>query len=139
MIIYIDDVLISSVTVEENLKTLDKILLVLKKYNFALNLSKCKFLKKEIEFLGYVINENGITLSTRHTNAVKDYKQPKDRLQLQRFLGLANYFRRFIKDYATKARPLQNLLKKDAEFNIDKTCIESFNKLKSELTSTPVL
>lgn len=53
-------------------------MLVLRKYGFKLNLSKCKFLQKEIEFLGYVISKNGITLSPRHTKAVKNYNQPKD-------------------------------------------------------------
>lgn len=131
--------MIPSKTVEENLEILKEILLVLKKYGFALNISKCKFLRREIEFLGYIITENGLTLSSRHTEAVKNYKQPKDRLQLQRFLGLTNYFRRFIKDYACKVRPLQNLLKKDTQFEFDNACIESFNTMKSELTSTPVL
>jgi len=119
VIIYIDDVLIPSKTVEENLEILKEILLIFKKYDFALNISKCKFLRREIEFLGYIISENGLTLSSRHTEAVKNYKRPRDRVQLQRFLGLTNYFRRFIKDYACKVRPLQNPLKKDTEFEFD--------------------
>lgn len=106
VIVYIDDVLIPSKTIRENLEILKEIWQLLKKYGFELNLAKCKFLRKEIEFLGYVISEKGITLSSRHIEAITNYKQPLDKLQLQRFLGRANYFRKFIKDYALKAHPL---------------------------------
>jgi len=63
--------------------------------------------------LGYVISVEGITLSPRHTEAVKQYKQPANILEVQRFLGLVNYFRKFIKDFAITAKPLYNLLKKN--------------------------
>lgn len=87
----------------------------------------------------YVIAAESITLCPRHTEAVKNYKQPIDKLQLQRFLGLTNYFRKFIKDYALKAKPLQNLLKKDSKFDFNESNIEAFNILKNELTSSLLL
>lgn len=68
-----DDILIASESVEENLITLEEVLLVLKKYRFELNYEKCLFLKTEIEFLGYVISGEGITLSARHTEAIREY------------------------------------------------------------------
>ncbi|KMQ85932.1 hypothetical protein RF55_15252 [Lasius niger] len=139
VIVYIDDVLIASETVEENIGILKEVLQILKKYNFELNYQKCKFLRKKIQFLGYVITAEGITLSPRHTEAVQNYKFPKDKLQLQRFLGLANYFRKFIKNFALKVKVLQNLIKKGVEFKFDETCINAFNNIKSELTSYPVL
>lgn len=86
--VYIDDVLIPSESVEQNLEILKEVLEILRQYEFELNYTKCSFLKKRIEFLGYVISENGITLSPRHTEAVKTYKQPKDKVQLQRFWDL---------------------------------------------------
>ncbi|XP_029169193.1 uncharacterized protein LOC114939131 [Nylanderia fulva] len=112
VLVYIDDVLIASKTIRENLEVLEEVLVLLKMYGFELNYQKCKFLRKQVEFLGYVISGEGVTISPRHTEAVKNYRQPRDKLQLQRFLGLANYFRKFVKDYAQKAKPLQNLLKK---------------------------
>lgn len=122
MIVYIDDVLIPSGTINENLETLEEILIILKKYNFELN-AKSKFLRKEVEFLGYIISEKGITLSPRHTEAIRTYRPPKDKLQLQRFLGLTNYFRKFIQNYAIKTKPLYNLLKKNIDYKFDGNCL----------------
>lgn len=78
-------------------------------------------------------------MSPRHTDAVNNYVLPKDKLALQRFLGLTNYCRKFIPDYALKAKPLPNSLKKNVEFNFDNSCLSAFNLLKKELTSSPVL
>lgn len=119
IVIYMDDILISTETVEQNLEILEEVLIVLKQYKFKLNYSKRYFLKRTVKFLGYTVSANGITLSSRHTEAIRNFKQPANVLKVQRFLGLANYFRKFIKDYALKARPLQNLLKKTVEFNFN--------------------
>lgn len=138
VIVYIDDVLIPTKTVAENLEVFKKVWLRLKRYGFELNLKKCKFLRRKIEFLAYVISEEGITLSTRHTEAIRNYKKPENKPQLQWFLGLASYFRKFIKDFAIKARPMQDLLKKDAEY-IFNDCVKAFERVKEELTTSPVL
>lgn len=80
-----------------------------------------------------------MTISTRHTVAVENFKRLETVHEVQRFLSLANYFRKFIRDFALKARPLQNLLKKETVFDFDQTCVEAFNALKRELASYPVL
>jgi len=89
--------------------------------------------------LGYIVSPDGITLSSRHVEAVKNFPVPRKVIQVQRFLGLTNYFRKFIKDYATKARPLHNLLKKSIPFDFNDKCFVAFNTLKNELISFPVL
>lgn len=66
---------------------------LLKRYEFAINYNKCKFLKHSVEYLGYVISEAGVTLSDRHVEAVKRFPVPTSVVQVQRFLGLVNYFR----------------------------------------------
>jgi len=139
ILVYIDDVLIPSVTVEQNLQTLREVLLCLKNYRFELNYKKCQFLRKSIEFLDYVVSRDGITLSGRHVEAILDFKQPGNVLEVQRFLGLANYFRRFIKDFAIKARPLYDLLRKTATFEFNDSSKQAFLTLKRELTAYPVL
>ncbi|XP_011869954.1 PREDICTED: uncharacterized protein LOC105563185 [Vollenhovia emeryi] len=139
VLIYMDDVLIASRSNEQNLEDLREVLQILRRYGFELNYKKCQFLKKEIEFLGYMISADGISLSPRHTDAIRNFKQPRTVLEVQRFLGLTNYFRRFIKGFAHIAKPIQDLVKRDVPFNFDDRCVEAFKKLKQELTSAPVL
>jgi len=107
VIVYIDDILIPSITVEENLNTLKEMLLLLKRYELQLNYEKCGFLKT-IEYLGYIISPSGMTLSTRNVKAVENFPQSKKIVEVQRFLGLTNYFRKFIENYAVKAKPLND-------------------------------
>jgi len=143
VIIYIDDILIPTETVEQNLLRVRtyvrRSVKNIAKNMGELNLMKCQFLKKEIEFLGFIISIEGITLSSRHVEAVKNFKRPENVQEVQRFLGLCGYFRKFIKDYALKARPLQNLLKKTVKFIFDDACVQAFQLLKKELTSESVL
>lgn len=96
-------------------------------------------MRKRVEYLGYYISEDGITLSSRHTEAINKFPQPNNILQVQRFLGLTNYFRRFIKDYAEIARPLNNLLKKNKVFDFNPSCVETYETLKRNLINYPVL
>lgn len=114
-------------------------MLLLRRYEFNVNYDKCVFLKTTIEYLGYVISPSGITLSTKHTQAVANFPIPRKVVELQRFLGLSNYFRRFIENYTNKIRCLLNLLRKESKFNFDDNCIAAFEALKKELTSYPVL
>lgn len=88
-----------------------QVLTILEQFNFELNYKKCVFVKKRIEYLGYIISSEGITLRcTRHTQ--EDSPEPTDVTSVQRFLGLTSYFRKFVRNYARKAKPLYNLLKK---------------------------
>lgn len=139
ILLYMDDILIATTTVEENLTILKDVLITLRKYSLELNIAKCLFLKGEIEFLGYLISGEGITLNKRHIQAILDFPYPKNLKQLQGFLGLTNYFRKFIKDYALKAKPLHNLTRKNVKFDFHEECERSFDFLKTELTSPPVL
>lgn len=76
-------------------------------------------------------------MNDRHTAAIKFFPKPNSVPQLQSFLGLSNYFRKFIRNYAQKAKPLYNLFKKSVKF--DQNCIEAFESLKVELTKYPIL
>lgn len=136
---YIDDILIATDTVESNLETLRETLIKLKEHGFELNVKKCQFLKKEIEYLEYMVSQKGITLSERHTSAIAEFPRPQNVHELQRFLGLTGYFRKFIADYAGTAKPLHNLLKKTVEFDFSDECVRAFDSLKSKLITYPVL
>jgi len=110
ILVYIDDILIPSVSVEDNLSTLKEVMLTLKQYGFELNVKKCQFLRKSVEFLGYIISPGNITLSTRHVKAVEEFKQPSNVHEVQRFLGLASYFRRFIESFAVKGSTVVSVI-----------------------------
>lgn len=86
VLVYINDILIPSETVEENLSVLKQVLTILKNYGFEINISKCKFLRKRIEFLRYQISGDGITLSARHTDAILKYKKSSNIIEIQRFI-----------------------------------------------------
>lgn len=88
-----------------------------------MNLTKCQFLKAKVEYLGVLLFEDGITLSERYVEAVKRFPIPKDVHHLQRFLGLVNYFRRFVYNIVLTAKPLHSLLKKSSTFNFDDHCL----------------
>jgi len=87
VIVYIDDILIPSSTIQDNLNTLKEVLIELKRYNFQLNLQKCSFLKTTIEYLGYIISPKGIILSSRYTEAVCAISSTKKDLRTTEILG----------------------------------------------------
>lgn len=113
--------------------------MIIKRYSFELNILKCSFLKQEIEYLGYTVSASGITLCKKYIQAILDFPQPKNCRQLRGYLGLTSYFRRFIENYAVKARALQLLLRKGADFNFNDDCVKAFQQLKEELITSPIL
>lgn len=121
------------------METLKLVLIQLKRHNLQLNYNKCLFLKTEIEYLGYTITSEGITLSPRHVEAILNFPQATKLIELQRFLGLASYFRKFIKNFSQIAKPLYNLLRKSAPFVFDEECKIAFQTLKNKLSAYPLL
>jgi len=111
-------------------------LLILKSYGFELNFEKCSFLRKSIEYLGYVIMISGITLSQRHVEAIEKFQTPSRVVELQRFLGLTSYFRKFILDYASIVKPLHSLLRKSVPYNFDNKYKQAFNRLINVFSNT---
>ena len=136
---YIDDILTFSRTYEEHLKHLEEVFSRLRKENFTLQPEKCHFGVKEVNYLGHIISKNGVMVDSSKTDVVKKYPAPRNPHEIRQFLGLCNYYRRFVKDYAKIAVPLNNLLQKDKEFNWTESCQKSFDTLKQALTSAPIL
>ena len=113
---YLDDILITSKTAEENLEVLEEVLGRLKQHGLTLQLQKCFFCKPEIEYLGHTISSEGVRPSSRRTKMVAEFPTPTDVHTLRQFLGLTGYFRKFIKDYAMVTTPLTKLLKKESSW-----------------------
>lgn len=138
-LIYMDDILIPAKTFEEGLLRLEEVLRLLKEGGLTLKLSKCKFFYEKIDYLGFEISSSGIRPGSLKTDAVSKFPEPKNQHDVRRFLGLASFFRRFIKDFAILARPLTALLKKDAKWLWGHDEQQSFQSLKNCLIKRPVL
>ena len=138
-VVYIDDILVYSKDRDEHLEHLRKILNKLREYGLILNVKKSRFFKAEVNYLGYIIAKNNIRPDPEKVSVVKDWSPPKSVTEVRSFIGLLNYYRRFIKDFTKIALPLLELTKKEKEFKWDAACQESFDNLKIALISSPVL
>ena len=102
-------------------------------------MSKCKFVQPELQFLGHIVGAKGLQVDPRKVAVVKDWPIPKNRTELQRFLGLANYFRKFVLGWAALVSPLQELTKLNREFVWTDECDHAFTGVKDALCNAPVL
>ncbi|XP_043494160.1 uncharacterized protein LOC122519060 [Polistes fuscatus] len=124
---YMDDLIIPGIDYEDACRKLEITLTVAAQNGLIINWKKCKFLREEIEFLGHVVWNGSIRPSPTKIKAVQRFPEPKNRKQIQSFLGLTGYFRKFIKDYAKIARPLSDLLKTGIRFKLVTDC-QAFQK-----------
>ena len=137
--IYLDDLNIYSSSFEEHPQHLQHVFNLLRKAGLKLNTKKCFFGQQQLQFLGHIISENGIQPDNDKVDKVKNFPRPKNVSELRGFIGLASYYRRFIKDFATIAAPLHKLLKKDTLYQWNPACQEAFATLKHKLISAPIL
>ncbi len=129
-LIYLDDIIVFSKTKEEHLTNLECIFDLLKDADLKLDLSKCKFMCESVQYLGHVISAQGITPDPEKIEALKSYKRPTSVVEIQSFLGLASYYRRFIKNFADIAHPLIELTKKKKRIKIIKIVKLSTRRVK---------
>jgi hypothetical protein len=137
VVVFIDDILIFSKTEEEHEKHLRMVLEKLRS-NYA-KFSKCKFWLTEVTFLWHVISAGGISVDPSKVKDVLNWIPSMNASEIQSFLGLAGYYRRFIKDLSKIAKPMTRLLEKNKDFDWTEECQASFEELKKRLTSAAVL
>lgn len=126
VLVYVDDIIIPSKDESEGIQKLKLLMKVAAANGLNIKWKKCQFLKRKIEFLGYIIEKGTIKPSVDKMKVVKNYVIPKDQKSLQRFLGLTSYFRRFIKDYAAIAKPLSDMLRKNVKYQIKEAQLIAF-------------
>ncbi|GFY45521.1 retrovirus-related Pol polyprotein from transposon 297 [Trichonephila inaurata madagascariensis] len=136
---YMDDIVILAKNESEAINRLKKVLKVSSDYGLEINFGKCQFLHRKIEFLGHIIENNKLFPSPSKTKSVVHHPEPKTTKEVQRFLGLTGYFRKFIPAYSVIAKSLSDLLLKDTPFNFDVKQNASFDELKRLLCQKPVL
>nr|CAE02083.2 OSJNBa0074B10.11 [Oryza sativa Japonica Group] len=139
VVVFIDDILIYSKSKEEHDQHLRLVLEKLKEHQLYAKISKCDFWLTEVKFLGRVITSQGVAVDPSNVESVTKWTPPKTVSQIQSFLGLAGYYRRFIENFSRIARPMTQLLKKDEKFKWTAECDKSFEELKKILVSAPVL
>lgn len=137
--VYLDDIIVYSVSLQEHLEKLVKVFDRLKNANFKVKLEKCDFLKKELKYLGHLITENGVKPNPEKIDAIIRYPIPKSAKEIKAFLGLVGYYRKFIRDFAGITKPLTQCLKKGAKIEINKDFIDAFEKCKTLLVNEPIL
>lgn len=137
--IYLDDLIVFGNNLTVHNRNLAKVLQRLRNVNLKLNPSKCEFMRKEILYLGHIISSEGISPDPEKISTIKQYPQPQNADQTKRFIAFANYYRRFIKNFAHLAAPLNHLTRKGVTFTWTNECQTSFLKLKECLANPPVL
>ena len=138
-LVYLDDVIILGRSFPEHLNNLRAVFDRLREAGLKLKTSKCNFCQKEVVFLGHIVSEEGISTDPAKVQAITSWPTPTSQRQVQQFLGLCNYYRRFIQDFATMAKPLHRLTEKTCEFQWSDQCAEAFRKLKQRLSQAPIL
>ncbi|GKA14451.1 reverse transcriptase domain-containing protein, partial [Tanacetum coccineum] len=139
VIVFIEDILIYSKTQEEHVEHLRLVLELLKKEKLYAKFSKCEFWLREAQFLGHVINGNGIHVDPSKIEAVKNWKTPRTPTKVRLFLGLAGYYRRFIENFSKIAKSLTILTQKSKTFDWGEEQELAFQTLKDKLCNAPVL
>uniref|UniRef100_A0A251SFU3 RNA-directed DNA polymerase n=1 Tax=Helianthus annuus TaxID=4232 RepID=A0A251SFU3_HELAN len=139
IIVFIDDILIYSKTRADHEQHLRLTLELLKKEQLYAKFSKCEFWLKEVQFLGHIVNEQGIHVDPSKIVAIKDWSTPTTPTEIRSFLGLAGYYRRFISNFSKIAVPLTALTQKNKPFEWGPKQEEAFQTLKQKLCNAPVL
>jgi len=140
VVVYIDDILIYSSSLEEHAEHLRKVFQRLRENKLYAKLEKCEFGVTEVDLLGHRITQEGLKMDDHKVKAIVDWEPPKSVPALRSFWGLASYYRKFIKNFAKIAAPLTNLLKKSAvTYEWEEACDETFETLKGILVKALVL
>ena len=136
---FIDDILVATDTEEGHDELVEEVLRRLEENDLFVKLEKCKWKVKEVEFLGVVIGPKGVEMQKEKIEGVLSWPAPRNIKEVQKFLGLANYYRRFIKNFARIAAPLHMLVRKEQKWKWEKEQKKAFERLKAVFTTEPVL
>ena len=138
LLVYLDDFLLHTPDLESHLILLDKVLARLQSYGLKIRPSKCEILKTEVEYLGHRISEEGISPLAASVDKIKNYPRPGTCKQVRRLVGLANWYREYVRDFSTLIRPLTQCMSKSS-FKWTDQCEDAFQKVKNLFSSEDVL
>ena len=139
VIVFIDDILVYSGSLEEHSEHLRIVLQTLRERQLYAKLSKCQFWLDKVAFLGHVISADRVSVDPQKIEVVVNWKPPKNVSEVRSFLGLAGYYRKFVEGFSRIEAPLTKLTRKDVKYDWVDACQKSFEELKDRLTTAPVL
>jgi hypothetical protein len=139
VLVFVDDILIYSHTLQAHIEHLDEVFKLLEQNQLFVKKSKCSFAQRSLEYLGHIISAEGVSTDPAKIEAVQRWPRPSNVKQLRGFLGLAGYYRKFIRYFGVLCRPLTQLLKKNALFCWTPSVDEAFVAVKQALVQAPVL
>ena len=142
VLIYLEGVLVFSPTAEQHEKDLEEVLNVLKMHGLVAARAKCKLNQPEVAYLGHVIGAHGVQPDPRKVASVREWPVPTSVTEVRQFLGLANFYRRFIQGYSARVKPLTDLTRTGAKWpdgGLQGDALRAFSELKVDLTTAPVL
>ena len=139
--VYVDDILVFSNDATEHEKHITLVLDVLRKHKPTVAMHKCSLNRDHLMYPGHVVLAHGVSVNPAKTRAVAEYPRPGDVHQLRSFLGMCNYFRKFVRGHAQMVKPLTDMMKKGVNFAAtwDQSANDAFGNIKKALTTTPVL
>ena len=138
-LVYLDDIIILGKDFKSHLENLSFVLQRIKDAGLQLKATKCAFFQDRVNYLGHVVSRDGVSVDQLKVNKMKNWPVPKTSKEVQQFLGLANYYRRFVQGFNNTARPLHRLTEKTAKFNWIAECQAAFDELRHRLCDTQVL
>ena len=139
VIVFIDDILVYSKSRKEHEEHLRIVLEMLREKKLYAKFSKCEFWLDSVSFLGHVVSKDGVMVDPSKIEAVKSWVRPTNVSAIRSFVGLASYYRRFVKGFSSIASQLKNMTKQNVQFVWSDECEESFQKLKTLLTTALIL
>src|SRR5271154_172794 len=141
LVIYLDDFLVYSDNLKEHKKHVRQVLERMREAGLYLKPSKCQFHAEEVEFLGFIVGKNGVAMDPGKVDSITSWPTPKSVHDIRMFLGLANFYRRFIKYFSKLASPMTRMLKKEntKDFRWTEDAQAAFDKLRTAFTTAPIL
>lgn len=137
--LYIDDIIVIGKSEQNHLENLRVVFQTLRQRNLKIHPRKCQFFRPEVTFLGHLCTSKGIFPDPAKRTAIENFPTPYDKDSVRRFVAFANYYRRFVKNFATLTKPMSYLTKKNVLFKWTSECEENFQILKDRLMNPPIL
>ena len=137
--IYLDDITIHSKSFEQHIQHISEVFKILQHLDLRINWAKCAWCQRKVQLLGHIVSYNTVQMDPSKIVAIKEMQAPKTIKQIQQFLGLCGYYRRFIHQFSHITQPLYALLKKDTEWKWSKECQDAFQLLISKMVDYPIL